>query len=113
MTDLKKLAEGTVDDISAKLSSLSDDDLKTLHDAEEDGAGRTTLLGAIDRERDSRQSKEPTTTKPTPTTRATKADSDVAAYDPEEGERARNETMKPGPLRSEGQTGTVSGAKRG
>ena len=103
MTDLNKLAEGTVEDISGKLAGLSDDDLKSLHDIEEAGAGRTTLLSAIDRERDGRGEKSIDKS----------AKSDSVAFDGEEGLRARNETMTPGRLRAEGQTGTASKAKNG
>ncbi|GEM_PF-2078042 len=60
MADISKLAEGTVKDISAKLSDLSDAQLSQLHDLEHGKDNpRTTLLDAIHREQDHRKGEAP------------------------------------------------------
>lgn len=80
MTDLAKLTEGTVAEAEKALAKLSDAELTELHDLEQAGQGRTTLLAAIDKERDGRK---PAADAP-----------DAATGDDDDADlKARNETM--------------------
>jgi ribosome modulation factor len=54
MTDLAKLAAGTVKNAEKVLPDLSGDELRELHALEKAGEGRVTLLGAIEAELDDR-----------------------------------------------------------
>lgn len=52
--DASEVLKGSVDAVSVRLANLTDAELTALHDVEHKGAGRVTLLGAIDREVDAR-----------------------------------------------------------
>lgn len=47
-TEVNDMLAGTVEDIKPQLAGLSNADLQRLHDAEEKGENRSTLLHAID-----------------------------------------------------------------
>lgn len=56
--EVTELLAGTVDEIKPKLADLGNADLQKLHDAEEKGENRSTLLHAIDAARDDQTTSE-------------------------------------------------------
>lgn len=60
-TEVNELLTGTADEIKPRLADLSNADLRKLHDAEEAGENRSTLLHAIDVAREDDTAGDPPT----------------------------------------------------